>query len=114
MRTSRGAVLASPASSWPGAAANDAVAGALKVDVDVAGIPGFPTVSAGEYAVRVSGSTSTGWVATLTEANGRQIRVALPSQEVLGSVTSPEVAIVDLAFVLSPDIQLCFFGECGP
>ncbi len=114
VRTARGTMLASPAGSWPGASANDAVAGALKVDVDVAGIPGYPTVPAGEYAVRVSGSISTGWRANLIETNGRQIGITLPSQEVLGSVTSPEVAIVNLAFVLSPDVQLCFFGECGP
>ena len=114
VRTSRGSMLAAPATSWPGSSANNAVAGVLKVDVDVAGIPGVPTVPAGEYVVRVSGSTFSGWTATLTEVSGRQMQLPVVSQQVLGSVTSPEVAIVNLAFVLSDDVQLCFFGECGP
>jgi len=113
VRSGRATMLAAPANSWPGTSANDAVAGALKVDVDVAGIPGYPTVPAGEYAVRISGSTSSGWVTRLTETNGRQIQIPSLNQEVLGSVTSPEVAIVNLAFILSQDVELCFFGECG-
>jgi hypothetical protein len=114
VQASRGSVLAAPASSWTGIAANNAIAGALHVDMEITGVPGTVRVPPGDYAVRVNGSTSTGWTAVLVAADGSQYQVPATMQEVLGSATTPDVAVVNLAFILSQDVQLCFFGECGP
>ena len=114
VQASRGSVLAAPASSWTGIAANNAIAGALHVDMEITGVPGTARVPAGDYAVRVNGSTSTGWTAVLVATDGSQYQVPATMQEVLGSATTPDVAVVNLAFILSQDVQLCFFGECAP
>jgi hypothetical protein len=111
VQTSRGSILAAPATSWPGAAANNAVAGAIHADMDI-DIPGMNRIPAGDYAVRVSGSVTTGWVARLVGVDGSQFSVPVTSLEVFGAPAAPDVAIVNLAFILSPDVQLCFFGEC--
>ncbi len=112
VRSSRGSILAAPASSWPGSSANNAVAGVIHTELEIV-VPGTPRIPPGEYVVRVSGSTNTGWIAQLVSLDGSLYQVPVVNQELLGgTITTPQVAIVNLAFILSPDVQLCFFGEC--
>jgi hypothetical protein len=112
VRASRGSILAAPASSWPGTSANNAVAGVIHVELEIV-VPGTPRIPPGEYVVRVSGSNMTGWVAQLIGLDGSLYQVPVVARELLGGpITAPQVAIVNLAFILSPEVQLCFFGEC--
>jgi hypothetical protein len=111
VQTMRGSILASPPTSWPGTAANNAVAGVIHAEMDV-DIPGMTRVPAGDYVVRVSGSTTGGWIARLIAVDGTQHQVPVAALEVLGAPMTPDVAVVNLAFILSAEVQLCFFGEC--
>lgn len=111
VQTSRGSILAAPAASWPGMSANNAVAGVIRADMDI-DIPGMPRIPAGDYVVRVSGSVTSGWLARLVALDGNQYPVPVVALEVFGAPTAPDVAVVNLAFILSADVQLCFFGEC--
>jgi hypothetical protein len=112
VRTSRGGILAAPATSWPGTSANNAVAGVIHAELEIV-VPGTPRIPPGEYVVRVSGSNMTGWVAQLIALDGSLYQVPVVARELLGgTIGSPQVAIANLAFILSRDVQLCFFGEC--
>jgi hypothetical protein len=111
VQTSRGSILASPAATWPGSSANNAVAGVIHADLDI-DIPGTPRIPAGDYVVRVSGSVNGGWIARLIAVDGSQYQVPAVALEVFGAPTAPDVAVVNLAFILSAEVQLCFFGEC--
>jgi hypothetical protein len=107
----QGSMLAAPVYAAPdGLGAASQLVGALHVDLEVV-IPNTTVrLPPGDYAVRVRG-TGSDRVAELTNVANVRHDLPVTSFEVLGNPTHPDVALVNLVFIIPPD-QLCFFFEC--